>query len=68
MVRWSVRSRVLQVREEATGFIRDAVEGIVGAWADVERLPRVKASLLEGIEHHPNLGKHSKDALRQLEA
>ena len=61
VLRWT------RMNEEATGLIREAVAGIVGAKAELETMPLLKASVLEGFEQHPNLGKQSKAAVKELE-
>ena len=51
--------------EEASGLIREAVEGITGAWADLKTLPRARTTLLEGLEQ---LDDEGRAAAKQLSA
>lgn len=56
------------VQDEATSLIRDAVAGLVDAKGELETMPLLKATVLQGLEQHPNLGTQSKATVKQLEA
>ena len=56
------------MRDEASGLIREAVEGIVHQWSETpeaERRPRVRATLVDGLRE---VGDEGRAAIDQLAA